>query len=30
MLFTEPGRWNVVVSDGGAVLGSIVITVAAG
>lgn len=30
MLFTEPGRWSIVVSDRGKVLGNLVMTVATG
>jgi hypothetical protein len=30
MLFTEPGRWSIVVSDRGKVLGNLVMTVASG
>jgi hypothetical protein len=30
MLFTEPGRWNIMVSNHGAVLGNLVITAAHG
>jgi hypothetical protein len=29
-LFTEPGRWSIVVSDRGKVLGNLVMTVARG
>jgi hypothetical protein len=30
MLFTKPGRWNIVVSNHGAAPGNLVVTVASG